>query len=341
MHKNEITHPLLKRKMHPVMASFLLFLVVYAMLFLSNFILDQLTPYLDILFISCVLEVGIFVILTLFFFALSRSGAPFGKMTFKRTVLVTGMGITGYPVAILLALPLLVIWMLVSPTLSDPSAGGLIEIISQYPLWQTILVIAVTPAISEELLFRGAFMKGYAKKIGKAIILSALLFAMLHRQVERLHITFLLGLYIGWVVLRTGNVIYGMIIHFINNAMSVVYTKALDGVTQNLLTESSIVPQIENAGLILLGIGAYVIVSVGLFILFSVLLKNDTKKDMELLRQETELLPKEKTYFFSVVFNGLSILLLVVIMAVPYLEVHWPEAYDMLMQIVSPLILKG
>jgi membrane protease YdiL (CAAX protease family) len=86
-----------------------------------------------------------------------------------------------------------------------------------------IFLLAAAPAISEELVFRGVIFNGlrqYGKKT--AVIVSALLFALIHSSIEQTVYPILFGLILAYIVLKTNNVIYAMIAHFINNAIVIV-----------------------------------------------------------------------------------------------------------------------
>ena len=90
-------------------------------------------------------------------------------------------------------------------------------------IWIQLAVIALLPGICEEVLFRGfliRFYEGYGKKA--AVIISALLFAAFHLDPFRLLPTFLLGLLLGYLTLRSGSIVNSMLSHFINNAFALV-----------------------------------------------------------------------------------------------------------------------
>ncbi len=86
--------------------------------------------------------------------------------------------------------------------------------------WPAMIVIgAVTPALAEEVLFRGAVMQSLRPGLGRgAVVVSALLFALMHLSPWRLVPTFLVGLVIGAIVLRTGSIWTGILLHFAHNA---------------------------------------------------------------------------------------------------------------------------
>ena len=96
-----------------------------------------------------------------------------------------------------------------------------------------LLTVAIIPAFCEELLFRGLVLNGL-RGMGKwaSILLSALIFALMHTSMEQLPYTFILGVVIGYIVYMTGSIWLGMIIHAVNNGLVVVsmYIDSVNGV---------------------------------------------------------------------------------------------------------------
>ena len=86
-----------------------------------------------------------------------------------------------------------------------------------------ILAIAFMAPLVEELLFREA-IEGHLLQSGKkpktAIILSALIFGLIHVNPAQVPFAFCLGLVFGWLYYRTGSIIPGMIGHFLNNFLA-------------------------------------------------------------------------------------------------------------------------
>jgi len=92
-------------------------------------------------------------------------------------------------------------------------------------LWVMLGVVALAPGICEEIMFRGFFMRffeGNTKKM--AVVASALLFAVFHLDPFRLVPTFLLGLILGYLTIRSGSIINSMLHHTINNCLAVLLT---------------------------------------------------------------------------------------------------------------------
>lgn len=81
--------------------------------------------------------------------------------------------------------------------------------------------LCVIPAILEELFFRGA-LQGLMRPCGSAaaIFAPALLFALLHMDLAQGITAFVCGVFLGWLTERTGSVLPGMLLHFVNNSIA-------------------------------------------------------------------------------------------------------------------------
>ena len=92
---------------------------------------------------------------------------------------------------------------------------------SDLGVWGGILRIVVIAPIVEELIFRGVIIAGFMRnyKVGYAIFFSALLFALFHLNPWQFPATFLLGLVLGWVRIRTGSILACIAGHAIHNGL--------------------------------------------------------------------------------------------------------------------------
>ena len=89
-----------------------------------------------------------------------------------------------------------------------------------------LFVIALLPAIGEELLFRGALQRllgELTRNKHAGIVLSAIAFSALHMQFYGFLPRMMLGIYFGYLVLWSGSLWPAIIGHFINNATAVVF----------------------------------------------------------------------------------------------------------------------
>jgi len=91
-----------------------------------------------------------------------------------------------------------------------------------------LIAVPVFPAIFEEMMFRGIIMRGL-EQFGSvfAIIVSGLMFALMHGNFGQLILQFLGGVAIASVVIITKNYLLGCIMHFFNNFFSFAYSLLL------------------------------------------------------------------------------------------------------------------
>ena len=82
-----------------------------------------------------------------------------------------------------------------------------------------LLTVAVAAPILEELLFRGIILDGLLKRrsVISSILISSFLFAIVHLNPWQFTAAMIIGSFSGWVYYRTRNLIYSIIIHFVNN----------------------------------------------------------------------------------------------------------------------------
>ena len=87
-----------------------------------------------------------------------------------------------------------------------------------------ILIIAIVPAIGEELLFRGVILKELlTTKLNPhiSVILVAVLFSLFHFQLSSFLPKMVIGLILSYAYFWTRNLMYPILIHFFNNALQV------------------------------------------------------------------------------------------------------------------------
>lgn len=83
----------------------------------------------------------------------------------------------------------------------------------------SIFFIGFVPAVAEETLFRGVIQKNLSLRYGvlKGLIITSFLFALIHVNPSSIVSIFLLGLMLGYLYLKTGNLIYPIMLHFFYN----------------------------------------------------------------------------------------------------------------------------
>ena len=92
------------------------------------------------------------------------------------------------------------------------------------PVGVTLAVVAVLPGVCEELFFRGFILCGVRQRCSNdfAIILVGLLFGAFHFDPYRFLPTSLLGMLFGYLVVKTGSLVPGMIAHAVNNSVAML-----------------------------------------------------------------------------------------------------------------------
>ena len=94
------------------------------------------------------------------------------------------------------------------------AAGGM-ELFVQF------LSLCLVPAVTEELFFRGA-LQGLLRPSGSAAAIfgTALLFGLLHLDLAQGLTAFICAVFLGWLAERSGSILPGMLLHFINNTLA-------------------------------------------------------------------------------------------------------------------------
>ncbi len=92
----------------------------------------------------------------------------------------------------------------------------------------SLVLTAVLPAICEEFLHRGVLLNGLIKQFGvhRAILLSSLLFGLMHMNVGQFFYASILGWFMAMTALSSGSLWGSIIVHFSNNALVTYFSYA-------------------------------------------------------------------------------------------------------------------
>ncbi|MCD8167042.1 MAG: CPBP family intramembrane metalloprotease [Bacteroides sp.] len=96
-----------------------------------------------------------------------------------------------------------------------------------------VVAIVITGPVVEELLFRGA-IQGYLQKQmspRKAILISALIFGIIHLNPAQVIFAFIYGVLLGWIFYKTGSLLLCITLHIVNNGTSVILERLFPEVT--------------------------------------------------------------------------------------------------------------
>ena len=152
--------------------------------------------------------------------------------------------------------------MLTKAFLKVETTGGLLF---------NIFMIALLPAIGEELLFRGVIQRiftNWTRSNNWGIWISAILFSALHMQFYGFIPRMLLGVLFGYLLVWSGSMWLPVIAHFLNNAIAVIGYFLIDN--------KLIKPELEDIGS---ASGSYYMaaISLGLIVLFMLMIKRQNE----------------------------------------------------------------
>lgn len=154
-------------------------------------------------------------------------GVPGGSWP-RAIAAVVGAALVGGGAFVVGAAAALAVWQgQVSPEALD-LAARLVETIRGVPPAVAVVILAVMPAVCEELFFRGWVLSAFTgpQPTGRraliAVVAQAAAFAAFHLLPERMPQTFALGLVLGGLVLATRSLLPAIVAHAAHNAMPVL-----------------------------------------------------------------------------------------------------------------------
>jgi membrane protease YdiL (CAAX protease family) len=116
-------------------------------------------------------------------------------------------------------------WMKAKEIQADSITKAFLSVNTQNGLWLNLVVVALIPAIGEELLFRGLIQRllgEWTKNLHWGVWLTAILFSAIHMQFYGFFPRLLLGLILGYLFAFSRSLWLPMLVHFVNNASSVI-----------------------------------------------------------------------------------------------------------------------
>ncbi len=137
------------------------------------------------------------------------------------------------PLLILMAycvMPLISVVNLISMALAgENAAASMLGTLQRLPMWVSLLCIAVLPGVVEEFIFRGLLYREYRRRsTWAAILLSALLFGLMHMNLNQFCYAFVIGILFCLVYEATGSLLAPMLMHMVYNGNSVVMTYLME-----------------------------------------------------------------------------------------------------------------
>ena len=142
----------------------------------------------------------------------------------------------------------------------EKSQMDLIEqILTQdFSLFFTISVLAITPAICEEVLFRGYFQRQSERSfcIVWGIVLSGVVFGLYHMRLTQAIPLSMLGVFMAYLTWRTKSIFPAMLVHLANNSFAAILGKvaSTEGSTIDIETFEIPLTIVLPAAIILVGV---------------------------------------------------------------------------------------
>jgi len=99
------------------------------------------------------------------------------------------------------------------------------------PFWVLVMVFAVTPAICEELAFRGFILSGLARggRLAIAIGLSSVMFGIIHMIPQQAFNAALIGLVLGLLAVYSRSLFPAIAFHLCNNSIALLHARGVPG----------------------------------------------------------------------------------------------------------------
>jgi uncharacterized protein len=90
--------------------------------------------------------------------------------------------------------------------------------------WKVFICVAVVAPVVEEVLFRGLILRGFLKhySVRKSLVISALLFGIIHFNPWQFVTAVIAGVVIGWFYERTDSIVPAIYAHALNNSMGFI-----------------------------------------------------------------------------------------------------------------------
>lgn len=124
--------------------------------------------------------------------------------------------------------PIMTFFSLISQFFFENEIGNFVTGIVDSPYIILLLLIAVLPAITEEITIRGVVLSGYEdKNIYLACSITGLLFGIMHLDPQQFLYAAVLGFVLALVVRITNSIFASALIHFLINGTSITLQKLL------------------------------------------------------------------------------------------------------------------
>jgi len=119
----------------------------------------------------------------------------------------------------LLLQPFMMLFSALASLILPNPITGLISELALLPIPMALIIVALTPAVCEELVFRGYIQSKYENQpIAVAAVVNGLFFGMIHMNLHQFAYAFAMGIVFAYMVYYTRSVYSAILAHFVVNA---------------------------------------------------------------------------------------------------------------------------
>ena len=192
-------------------------------------------------------------------------------------------------------------------------------IVNSNPLWLNLVIIALLPAVVEEFIFRGLIFNGYKRRNPlMAILLSAMLFGLIHMNLNQFSYAFVIGIIFGLMAYATGSLLPSIMAHFIINGTSVVIAHmTTDGTKEPIATEVKLEMVDYLYAYAGLGVLAIIGLTIGYFVFKCICNKNRGFENVKRIFEKShrrEFVETEGKFFDGYLILGVGVCLIHIIL---------------------------
>lgn len=206
-------------------ASGILYLTVLSLMLLSSLLTARLNTdgdrYFYYMFLLQLATIGL---PTIFYLVWRKKNIKYTlrlrKINLPEILLSIGLAVFGYGVIVFINL----LWIIFLSRFGTPQAAAIPPIDTGRHYLMAIIVIAATPAVLEEFMFRGVIQRGY-ERYGRlaSIFFTGILFAFLHLSIVSIPAIIVMGILLCYIAYRSNSIWPSIIYHFVNNAIAVTF----------------------------------------------------------------------------------------------------------------------
>lgn len=179
-------------------------------------------------FYSCVVQILIFGVMSLSLYFLT-TGQDKKLTVFREDFGVRKVGGRNWLRIVLIAICMIVVshaisfvWQSVLSLMGFTHISSPTDYSSIGILFKELALVALLPALFEEIAHRGLIFAGYRECGWKFVLISAIYFSLMHQNIVQTGYTFFAGVVMALAMYYTRSIFPGIFMHFLNNAVSVV-----------------------------------------------------------------------------------------------------------------------